>query len=65
MNINNNPIDYDYLKTLGFELLQGRNFSPERISDSTAVIITETAANLMGFENPIGQRVDFGCCYGI
>lgn len=60
MNINNNPIDYDYLKTLGFELLQGRNFSPERISDSTAVIITETAANLMGFENPIGQRVDFG-----
>ncbi len=58
MNINNNPIDYDYLETLGFELLLGRNFSPERISDSTAVIITETAANLMGFENPIGQRVE-------
>ncbi|MDZ7648321.1 MAG: ABC transporter permease [Cytophagales bacterium] len=60
MNINNNPIDYDYLETLGFEILQGRNFSPERMTDSTAVIITETAANQMGFDNPIGQRVDFG-----
>ncbi|HRG78426.1 MAG TPA: ABC transporter permease [Cyclobacteriaceae bacterium] len=60
MLINNNPCDYDYLPTLGFELIKGRNFSPTIISDSAAVVITETAAELMGFEDPIGQIIDFG-----
>jgi ABC-type antimicrobial peptide transport system permease subunit len=60
MNINNNPIDYDYLQTLGFKFVAGRNFLPDRASDSTAVIITKTTASLMGFNDPIGQVGDFG-----
>ncbi len=60
MLINNNPCDYDYLPTLGFELIKGRNFSAAMLTDSTSVIITETAAELMGFEDPIGQVIDFG-----
>lgn len=60
MNINNNPVDHNYLPALGIEIILGRNFSPDRASDSTAVIITESAANSMGFENPIGQFVDYG-----
>jgi ABC-type antimicrobial peptide transport system permease subunit len=60
MLINNNPCDHDYLPTLGFELIKGRNFSPAMLTDSASVVITETAAELMGFEDPIGQIIDFG-----
>ncbi len=52
--------DYDYLETLGFTFIQGRNFSPDFPSDSTSFIITEEAVNRMGFSNPIGQYLDNG-----
>ncbi len=50
-------IDYDYLNTLGMELIQGRNFSREFGSDSSAVIINETTAKILGFTNPIGKKI--------
>lgn len=50
-------VDSDYLKTMGFQLLQGRHFSSDLASDSASFIINETCARLMGFENPIGQRL--------
>ncbi|MEZ4782161.1 MAG: FtsX-like permease family protein [Flavobacteriaceae bacterium] len=53
-------VDYDYLKTLGMELIAGRNFSPSFGSDSTAMIINETAVKLAGFENPIGKQLYLG-----
>ncbi|MEK7817337.1 MAG: ABC transporter permease [Actinomycetota bacterium] len=49
--------DSDYLPTLGMELVQGRNFDPARITDSTAVILNETAARLFGFDDPIGKKI--------
>lgn len=49
--------DYDYLKTLGFTFVKGRNFSPDFPSDSSAIIITEEAASRMGVSNPIGQHL--------
>lgn len=51
-------VDPDYLGTYGIELISGRNFSQERISDATqAFIINETAANLLGWENPLGKSI--------
>ncbi|HEB62257.1 MAG TPA: ABC transporter permease [Bacteroidetes bacterium] len=50
-------VDDDYIPTLGMELVAGRNFSAELPTDSSSVIINETAAKLYGFENPIGQKV--------
>jgi putative ABC transport system permease protein len=49
--------DSDYLKTLGLQLSQGRYFSSDVASDSTGFVINETCAALMGFSNPIGQRL--------
>jgi ABC-type antimicrobial peptide transport system permease subunit len=49
--------DYNYLHTLGFKLLQGRFFSPELASDTTGFIINEACAQMMGFPDPIGQRI--------
>ncbi len=50
-------IDYDYIKTLGMEMTSGRNFSKEYGSDSNAIIINETAANVLGYDNPVGKKL--------
>ncbi|TMI65416.1 MAG: FtsX-like permease family protein [Bacteroidetes bacterium] len=50
-------IDYDYLSTMGMEIKTGRNFSKEFGTDSNATIINETAAKLLGFDNPIGKKL--------
>lgn len=50
-------IDEDYLKTMGMELINGRNFSREFISDSNAMIINETTAGLLGYADPVGKKI--------
>ena len=50
-------VDEAYIPAMGMELLDGRNFSPDMTTDSNAVIINETAAKILGFENPIGKKL--------
>ena len=51
-------VDHDFFPTLGMEIVQGRNFSPEYGTDSrSAVIINETAAKRYNWENPIGKTI--------
>ena len=50
-------IDHDYIETFGMEMLKGRNFSKEFGSDSTALIINETAAGLLGYTDPVGKKL--------
>ncbi len=52
-------VDYDYDKASGIKLKQGRFFSREFATDSTALIINEAAAKLMGFENAVGNIVRY------
>jgi len=50
--------DYDYIKTFRINVIQGRDFSPEFPSDSSAVILNKTAADRFGLgEDPIGKRI--------
>ena len=51
-------IDYDYIETFDMNIIDGRNFSVDFPSDSSAMIINETAAKLFGFENPIGKVIE-------
>lgn len=48
-------VDEDYLPTMGIKIKTGRNFSAEMKTDSSAIIINEAAAQLLGFSNPINQ----------
>lgn len=48
-------VDEDYIKTLGMKLAAGRNFSAQMATDSSAVIINETAARFLGFDNPVNK----------
>ena len=57
LDMQNWRIDYDYLKTFGMQLVKGRNFSKEYGSDSSGVIINETTAQILGFANPIGEKI--------
>ncbi|HLW49358.1 MAG TPA: FtsX-like permease family protein, partial [Sphingobacteriaceae bacterium] len=50
-------IDYDYIPTLGINLVEGRNFSVEFGTDSMGIIINETAAGLLGMDNPVGKKL--------
>jgi len=52
-------VGYDFLETMNISLKEGRDFSPEIASDSAAYIINETAARLMGMDEPIGKQIDF------
>jgi len=47
--------DYDHQKVMGFEMLEGRFFSPEFGTDSTAIIINEAAVKEMGWDNPLDE----------
>ena len=51
-------IDHHYIPTLGMKLVEGRNFSPNFPSDSSGVIINETAARLFGWQkNRLGRTL--------
>ena len=50
-------IDYDYIKTMGMEIVKGRNFSKDFGSDSTAILINETTAKLLGYDDPVGKKL--------
>ncbi len=50
--------EYDYTKTMGIKLLEGRDFSPEFKSDTAAVLINKEAADRIGKENLIGETVE-------
>lgn len=50
-------IDYDYMETIGMEMKSGRSFSRDFGSDSTGIILNETAVKLTGFQNPIGKKL--------
>lgn len=50
-------VDYNYIKTLDMKIVRGRAFSRDFPSDSSAVIINEAEAKLLGYEDPIGKKI--------
>jgi ABC-type antimicrobial peptide transport system permease subunit len=54
----NNAVTVDYGKTIGWEIVAGRDFSRDFASDSSAFILNEAAVNFIGFKNnPVGQVI--------
>ncbi len=47
----------EYAETLGLKFVEGRDFSREFLSDSSAVILNRTAIEYMGIKNPIGKLI--------
>jgi putative ABC transport system permease protein len=52
------PVDEDYLSTMGMGIAKGRNFSNQLKTDSSSIIINETAARMMGYYNdPLNKKL--------
>jgi putative ABC transport system permease protein len=51
-------VDHNYISTLGIEMADGRNFSKDFGTDSSAIIINESTAKAFGWEkNAIGHHL--------
>jgi putative ABC transport system permease protein len=50
-------ISYDFGKTIGWQVKEGRDFSPAYPSDSAALIINESFAKFMGLTHPVGETI--------
>lgn len=57
INIEKWKVDYDYISTLGMEIILGRNFSRD-FNDSSSVIINESTVWNLGLgDNPVGKKL--------
>jgi putative ABC transport system permease protein len=50
-------VDRDYMKTMGMNIVEGRDFSKDLSTDSRATIINQTMAKKLGLTDPIGKRI--------
>ncbi|MDH4089363.1 MAG: ABC transporter permease [Cyclobacteriaceae bacterium] len=51
-------VDQDYVKTLGMRIKTGRFFSADFLSDSSAVVLNESAIRQFGFMgDPLGKKI--------
>jgi putative ABC transport system permease protein len=55
-----NNVSVDYGKTIGWELKEGRDFSADFSTDSSAFILNESAVKIMGLKHPIGEKMSRG-----
>ncbi|MBS1916744.1 MAG: ABC transporter permease [Bacteroidetes bacterium] len=53
-------VDYDYIKTLGMKMNEGRFFSKDMASDTAATVINVAMKEKLGLKNPIGQIITNG-----
>lgn len=53
----NNPITYDYIKTMGIQLIAGRDFDPSYGLDSMNYLVNEAAAKKIGYKEPVGKEL--------
>jgi len=51
-------VDHDFLSTLGIDVISGRNFSEELLTDESKVILNETAARQLNVR--VGEKVQHG-----
>jgi ABC-type antimicrobial peptide transport system permease subunit len=50
--------DYDWAKTMGVKMIEGRDFSEDFKSDSLAIVVNKAAIKIMGLKDPIGTELD-------
>ena len=51
--------DYDYTKTFGIKILDGRDFSEDFTADTASVLVNKEAMDIMGLKETIGTKVTF------
>ena len=52
-----NRIQHGYLETFGMRIVEGRDFDPAMRTDTSAILLNETAVRKLGLENPVGEEI--------
>ena len=52
--------EYEYTKTMGVKMLEGRDFSEDYPGDTLATVINKSAATLMSLDQTIGSKIRVG-----
>jgi len=50
----------EFGQTAGWQIINGRDFSKDLKTDSSAIIINESAVPYLGFKNPVGETIKWG-----
>ncbi|HLF34470.1 MAG TPA: FtsX-like permease family protein, partial [Cyclobacteriaceae bacterium] len=58
-SFNYNYVTHEYGKTIGWEFIEGRDFSREKPGDKSGIIINESAKKEMGIPNPVGEILNW------
>lgn len=53
----NNGVTHEFGKVLGWQIKEGRDFSRDFATDSSAFILNESAVKFIGFKDPVGQTM--------
>jgi putative ABC transport system permease protein len=53
-------VTHEYGKTIGWQLIAGRDFSRDYSGDTSGFVINEAAAKLMKMEKPVGETIKWG-----
>ncbi|TCC92011.1 FtsX-like permease family protein [Pedobacter frigiditerrae] len=56
---NNRGIGSDFIKTIGTELVSGREFVINSVNDSNSTMLNESAVKMMKLKNPVGAKIKF------
>ena len=57
IDFSNVGVSYDYGKTIDWKIKEGRDFSRDFATDTSAVILNEAAVKFMNLKNPVGETV--------
>lgn len=66
MTLNTMEVGQDFIKMMGIELLQGRDFSKRLITDvGDSFLVNEKMVEKMGWEQPLGKHIGGGKVIGV
>ncbi len=63
MPINITSVDFDFIETLGIEVLEGRSFAKKYGTEKGNLIVNERFAAIIGVESALGKTLEIGDTY--
>ncbi|GAB3966659.1 ABC transporter permease [Spirosoma terrae] len=56
-NLGTIAVSHDFGKTVGWQFVKGRDLSRQFTSDSSGMVLNETAVRYMGLKDPVGKQI--------
>jgi ABC-type antimicrobial peptide transport system permease subunit len=50
-------VGFEYGQTVGWEFVDGRDFSKQSVTDSSGIVLNEAAVKYLGFKKPVGENI--------